>query len=91
MTAEQNRELARRTFAEGLNGGDLRIIDETVGIGVDHQHPEAASFADHLKDVITAMRTAFPDLHFEINQMIAEGEWVSCHSFMQAVHDAAML
>ena len=90
MTAEQNRELARRTFAEGFNGGDLRIIDETVGIGVDHQHPEAASFADHLKDVITAMRTAFPDLHFEINQMIAEGEWVSCHSFMTGTHDGEL-
>ena len=90
MTAEQNRELARRTFAEGFNGGDLRIIDETVGIGVDHQHPGAASFGDHLKDVITAMRTAFPDLHFEINQMIAEGEWVSCHSFMTGTHDGEL-
>lgn len=87
MTAEQNKEMARRTFEEGFNGGDLGVIDETVGIGVDHQHPGEASFAGHLKDVITAMRTAFPDLHFEINQMIAEGEWVSCHSFMTGTHD----
>jgi predicted ester cyclase len=90
MTEEQNKELARRTFAEGFNGGDMRIIDETVGIGVDHQHPEEASFGAHLKDVIKAMRTAFPDLHFEISQMIAEGEWVSCHSFMTGTHDGEL-
>ncbi len=90
MTAEQNKEVARRTFEEGFNGGDLGVIDETVGIGVDHQHPDEASFAEHLKDVIRAMRTAFPDLHFEIDQMIAEGEWVSCHSFMTGTHDGEL-
>ncbi|HLQ16286.1 MAG TPA: ester cyclase [Candidatus Eisenbacteria bacterium] len=90
MTAEQNSELVRRTFAEAFNRGDLRVIDESVGIGVDHQHPDEASVSDHLKHVITAMRRAFPDLHFEINQMIAEGEWVSCHSFMTGTHDGEL-
>ena len=90
MTAEQNKELVRRTFAEGFSGGDLTIIDQTVGVGVDHQHPDEASFGNHLKDVIKAMRTAFPDLRFEIDQMIAEGEWVSCHSFMTGTHDGEL-
>lgn len=90
MTAEQNKGVARRTFEEGFNGGDLKVIDETVGIGLDHQHPDEASFVDHLKEVMTAMRTAFPDLHFEIDQMIAEGEWVSCHSFMTGTHDGEL-
>jgi hypothetical protein len=63
MTPEQNKETVRRTFDEGFNRGDLTVIDVAVGIGLDHQHPEEASFAEHLKDVIRAMRTAFPDLH----------------------------
>jgi predicted ester cyclase len=86
MTVEQNKTVVRRTFEEGFNRGDLTVIDEGVGIGVDHQHPDEASFAEHLKDVIRAMRTAFPDLRFEIDQMIGEGEWVSCHSFMTGTH-----
>jgi predicted ester cyclase len=40
------------------------------------------SFAQHLKVVVAAMRTAFPDLHFEVTQIIGEGDWVSCYSVM---------
>ncbi len=36
----------------------------------------------HLKGVITGMRIAFPDLHFEITQVIGEAEWVALHSVM---------
>jgi predicted ester cyclase len=90
MTVEQNKEAVRRTFEEGFNRGDLTVIDDGVGIGVDHQHPDEASFVEHLKDVIRAMRTAFPDLHFEIDQIIAEGEWVSCHSFMTGTHNGEL-
>ena len=83
MAVEQNKRLALRVFEEAFNRGDLRVIDETVADGaVDHQHPDEPSFAHHLKEVVVAMRTAFPDLHFEITEMIGEGEWVACHSVM---------
>jgi len=86
MTVEQNKAMTRRMFEEGFNRGNLAVIDELVANGVDHQHPDEPSFPEHLKAVVTAMRTAFPDLHFEVSQLIGEGEWVALHSFMTGTH-----
>lgn len=83
MAVEQNRRLVARVFTEAFNQGQLEVIDEAVADGaVDHQHPDEPSFRHHLKEVVTAMRTAFPDLHFAITEMIGEGEWVAVHSVM---------
>src|SRR3712207_114549 len=83
MTVEQHKHLVTRVFEEAFNEGRLDVIDEVVAIGaVDHQHPDEPSFADHLKHVVTAMRRAFPDLHFQVTQMIGEGEWIAAHSIM---------
>ena len=83
MSIQQHKCLVARVFEEAFNHGQLAVIDEVVADGaVDHQHADEPSFAEHLKQVVTAMRTAFPDLHFEITELIAEGEWVACHSIM---------
>lgn len=86
MASEENKAVARQVFEQGFNRGDLSVVDDVVADGVDHQHPDEPSFREHLKGVITAMRTAFPDLHFEISQLIGEGEWVALHSFMTGTH-----
>ncbi len=49
---------------------------------VGHQEPLGASFPPHLKNVVTTLRTGFPDLHFEVHHMIAEGDTVACRSTM---------
>jgi predicted ester cyclase len=83
MSVETNKLLVRRVFDEAFNRGELAIIDESVAPnGVDHQHPNEPSFAQHLKEVVIAMRTAFPDLHFEVTEMLGEGDWVACYSVM---------
>lgn len=83
MSVETNKLLVRRTFEEAFNRGDLAIIDESVAPdGVDRQHPNEPSFAQHLKEVVVAMRTAFPDLHFDVTEIIGEGDWVACYSVM---------
>src|SRR3712207_2165292 len=83
MAVEHNKRLVARVFDEAFNQGRLEVIDETVADGaVDHQHPDEPSFREHLKQVVTAMRTAFPDLRFQIAEMIGEGEWVAVHPVM---------
>jgi predicted ester cyclase len=83
MSVEQNKRLAIRVFTEAFNEGRLEVIDETVAAdGVDHQHPNEPSFRQHLKEVVKAMRTAFPDLRFEVTEMIGEGEWIAVHTIM---------
>lgn len=87
MSRQDLQEITLRTFEEAFNKGDVAIFDETVGeLGMDHQHPNQPSFRDHLKDVVAAMRRAFPDLRFAINQIIDDGEWVALHSYMTGTH-----
>ena len=83
MSVEQHKRLVTRVFTEAFNQGRLEVIDDAVGENaIDHQHPDVPSFAEHLKAVVTAMRAAFPDLHFELTEIIGEGEWVAVHSVM---------
>ncbi len=70
-----------------FNKGDLSVVNELVADrGQDHQEAPGTHFAEHLKDVITKMRTAFPDLHFELHHVLAEGEVVAVHSTMTGTH-----
>ena len=91
MTVEQNKAIARRTFDEAFVRGNMAVIDETVADGgTDRQHPDEPSFRAHLKAVIGATREAFPDLRWEIDQVIGEGDWVALHSFMIGTHDGSL-
>jgi predicted ester cyclase len=49
---------------------------------VDHQELPGPNHIEHIKEVILAMRTAFPDLHFEIHDAVAEGDIVAFRSTM---------
>ena len=85
------QELTRWTFEETFGRGNLDAFDETVGVhGVDHQHPDEPSFREHLKQVVAALRRAFPDLQWTIDRMISDGEWVAMHSRMSGTHDGEL-
>ena len=87
MTTETNKALARQFMERAFNEGDLSIVDDALAQdGIDHQEPLGTNFATHLKEVITMLRTAFPDLHFEIHHMLAEGDLVAFHSTMTGTH-----
>ena len=91
MTPEQNIQLAREFIQRSFNQGDLSVIDEQVAPdGVDHQEALGTDFAQHLKQVVSAMRFAFPDLHFEIHHILADGEIVAFHSTMTGTHLGAL-
>jgi predicted ester cyclase len=70
-----------------FNEGDLSTIDMyNAPDGIDHQEPPGTDFIAHLKEVVTGLRTAFPDLHFEIHDMLAEGDMVAFRSTMTGTH-----
>jgi len=77
----------REAFERMFNRGDLEYVDEAVAVGaVDHQEPEGTDMAAHLKQVIATLRTAFPDLHFELHEVVCEGDVVACRSTMTGTH-----
>jgi hypothetical protein len=71
----ENEAIVRRFFEELWNEGDLRVADELVA--PDHVHHvggEELRGPDGAKGVVTGLQTAFPDLRFEIDDVISDGD-----------------
>lgn len=82
-TTEDNKRNVREFMERAFNKGDLTVVDELAAAdGVDHQEPPGTDYRAHLKEVVTRMRTAFPDLHFEIHEILADGDIVAFRSTM---------
>ncbi len=91
MITEQNKIASRKMIEQAFNQGNLSVIDEcTAPDGVDHQEPAGTDFIAHLKQVVVGLRTAFPDLHFEIHDMLAEGNIVAMRSTMTGTHTGTL-
>jgi predicted ester cyclase len=87
MSSEANKTMIRHFMERAFNQGDLHAVDRYLASGaVDHQEPANTNFCTHLKQVITALRAAFPDLHFELHDVLAEGDMVAFRSTMTGTH-----
>ncbi len=89
MDAHDLKALTLEGFERMFNRGETDYVDRALAAeAVDHQEPLGADFVAHLKEVITIMRTAFPDLRFEVHEMIREGDLVASRSTMTGTHRA---
>ena len=87
MSAEDLKAKTIEGFERMFNGGDLSYADATIDPGgTDHQEALGTEFIPHLKDVVTKLRAAFPDLRFEVHEAIAEGDLVATRSTMTGTH-----
>ena len=80
MTLEDNKRLVRRLIEEGFNHGDLATVDELVAPDVVTHDPlilDAPTGPDSIRGGIELLRNAFPDLHVEVLDLIAEGDRVA--------------
>lgn len=85
--ADDDKRFSLEVLERGFNQGDLQVFDEYVAKeSIDHQEKPGTDFAAHLKEVVTTMRTAFPDLHFDVQHCLAEGEIVAFYSVMTGTH-----
>ena len=91
MTTDNSRRATLEGFERMFNQGDLDYVDEALAPGaVDHQEPDGTDFAAHLKHVISTLRTAFPDLHFDVHELVCEGDSVACRSTMTGTHQGPL-
>jgi len=78
MSVEQNKAIMSRLVEEAINKGNLNMFDEVaVPDAVDHTLPPGMpSGAAGNKMFFGMLRTAFPDIHYTIEDAIAEGDYV---------------
>lgn len=78
MSSETNKTIARRFFEEVFGQGKLNVLDEIIA--ADHVNsgpgtlPGLPAGPDGTKQLVTVYRNAFPDVHFTIDEQIAEGD-----------------
>ncbi len=76
MSTVDNKAAVRRVIEEGWNQGRVAVFDELCAPNYIHHDPDQPTVRTHedYKRWVTEMRSAFPDFHLTIEDMIAEGE-----------------
>ena len=78
MSESGNSVVVQRFLEEVINQGRLEQADEIVAedfVELDPL-PGQRQGREGLKEVVGMLRTAFPDMHWVVDEMIAEGEKV---------------
>jgi predicted ester cyclase len=76
MSLEENKAVARRFVEEVWNQGNLAVLDEIV----------AARGRAHIEEGLAILRTAFPDLHNTIDELLAEDDRVMTRETVRGTH-----
>jgi steroid delta-isomerase-like uncharacterized protein len=93
MSTEENKALARRVIEQMFNEGNLDVADELLALDyVDHDPtlPEDVHGPEGFKEYVGMYRSAFPDLHVQIEDQIAEGDRVATRWTGTGTHDGEL-
>ncbi len=84
---EKNKAIVRRWYEKMWNKGNLELIDELIASDVTGHSPiQNVDGVEASKRYVTMSRAAFPDLHFTIEEMIAEGDKVVAVRTLAGTH-----
>lgn len=94
MSAEGNKALVRRVFEEGWNAGNLDLFDEADApdyVLHDPSVPEDVRGVEGVKRFASMYLRAFPDLHFTVEDQVAEDEKVVTRWISSATHQGELM
>lgn len=88
MSIQQNRAMYRR-YLDRCNAHDFGSLGEFVAedVRVNGQAQGLERYIQTLADVVTA----FPDYHWGLDQLLAEGEWLSARFTDSGTHHGPFL
>jgi len=88
--AADNKAIVRRYFAEVVNEGNLAVADELISTFYVSHYPTGYDFGggpEDVKQIMTTVRTAFPDVHFTVEDIVAEGDKVVARWTFRGTHE----
>ncbi len=91
---EQNKAAMRRIYEEIWNQGNFKVVDEIVSpdyVGHLPTPPGAPSGREGLRWLIQMYRTAFPDIHVQVDDQFAEGDKVLTRITIQGTHQGLFM
>ncbi len=88
MSVEQNKAIDRRWFEEVWNKGSVASYEELASpdLVAHNTPPGITGDFEGIKQAISIHRTGYPDMHFEIEDQLAEGDKVVTRSTLTGTH-----
>ena len=89
MSTEDHKQLVRRFYGEAWDKGNVDVVDEVFApdyVRHDLRATRAAPGPEGQKQIARAFRSAFPDLSFEAEIVIAEGDYVAARWTARGTH-----
>jgi steroid delta-isomerase-like uncharacterized protein len=86
--SDHNKALMQRFYDEVVNDGDIDAIDELLSADFK-EYEEVPGFPqdrEGVKQFFAMLRAAFPDVHFTVEEMVAEGDLVAAHVKITGTH-----
>jgi predicted ester cyclase len=88
MSTQENKAIYRRLIEEVLNRGNLTVAEEEVAATyLRHDAgPSQPRGPEGFKQRAVTVRAAFPDVQYNLDEVIAEGDKVACRWTARATH-----
>lgn len=87
MSTERNKQLAFRFFEELMSMGNTNVADEIIGPGFQPLEEEFEPGPAGIKAYVDAYHAGFPDLRYDVQDMVAEGNQVAVRWTMTGLHE----
>jgi predicted ester cyclase len=92
MSIEENKAVVQRFFEELLSTDNFSVADEILAPDFRFYFAGSPDPMDlqSYKEFLVMRRAAFPDRHFTVEEMVAEGDKVSARFTMRGTHEGEM-
>ena len=91
--SEENKAVVLRIQEESFNRGNYDALDDLItSDAIYHDHPPGVpSGPEGTKQFAAMLRSAFPDLHATVDDVIAEGDKVVLRLTMRGTHQGGLM
>ena len=93
-TQEENKAVVRRMLDELFNKGNLDLAEELLApdfVEHDPAMPEDLHGIEAFKQYVSGYRSAFPDIHIEVEDQVAEGDRVATRWTGTGTHEGELM
>jgi steroid delta-isomerase-like uncharacterized protein len=95
MSTEENKALMRRIYEEVFNQKNLVAIDDFIAPNfVNHSAAQLGMTGgdlEHVKQFLSMVMQAFPDLHYTVEDLVAEGDKVVARLTISGTQQGAFM
>lgn len=91
--SEENKALVRHFVEEAFNGGNLDVADEVYAGSYTYHGPAEPEerTPEGVKQFVSVYRSAFPDLHTTVEDVISEGDTVAYRWTARGTHQGELV